>query len=116
MIWCQYPPHTVSLSLPLSPCHQSLLASLTQSVIERKETQKTYGDRKKIEARVQIKSFFVGTSHTPRSYTHTRPCPWREFLFYFMDCSRVILCSSDETFTETLETRKQTQTGKKKKK
>ncbi len=92
-----------SLSLPLSllsqssvtPCFtHSLALSLRQNGLKR-----TYGDRK-IDAQVQIKSFFVGTSHTSCSYTQASLSLER----FFWECSRVTRCLSDETFTETLET------------
>ncbi len=101
-----------SLSLPLSllsqssvtPCFtHSLALSLRQNGLKR-----TYGDRK-IDAQVQIKSFFMGTSHTSCSYTQASLSLER----FFWECSRVTRCLSDETFTETLETHKQTDGQKK---
>lgn len=92
----------------LSQSRQSLLASLTCSVIERKETKKNLWWQKNRRASSNKKLFCGHFTHS--TLVHTSVLVLGEF---FWECSRVILRLSDETFTETLETRKQTQTGKK---
>ncbi len=108
LVRCQYPPHTqVHLCRSLSPCILRVVSHSLALSLRENRLKRTYGDRN-IDAQVQIKSFFVGTSHGPRSYTSVLVLG--EF---FWECSRVIRCLSDETFTETLETRKQTDGQKK---
>lgn len=100
-----------SLCCSLSPCYlsrQSLLASLTRSVIERKQTKKNLWWQENRRTSSNKKLFCGHFTHF--LLIHTSVLVLGEV---FWECSRVIRCLSDETFTETLETRKQTDGQKK---